>query len=159
MAGGIDRMGKTRAEFIAECRTWIGTPFGHQGRTKGLFVDCIGAPQESAKALGLLPADFDFRRYGMLPVPAQMEKGLDELLERVPPGQEKPGDIAWMSDLYIGGAPRHLAVLSELGTIIHAHSRAGSVEHSGTGKVVEQRLTPEFRGRIVRFYRLRGIKD
>ena len=152
-------MAKTRAEFIAECRTWLETPFGHQGRTKGLFVDCIGTPQESAKALGLLPADFDFRRYGMLPVPAQMEKLLDEILDRVPPGQEEPGDIAGRSDLYLGGAPRLLAVLTELGTIIHAHSRAGSADHSGIGKVVEQRLTPEFRGRIRRFYRLRGIKD
>jgi hypothetical protein len=28
--------------FIAQARTWIGTPFHHQGRLKGVGCDCLG---------------------------------------------------------------------------------------------------------------------
>lgn len=41
-----------RAAIIAVSRTWIGTPFVHQGRVKGLGCDCVGIPLCVAEELG-----------------------------------------------------------------------------------------------------------
>ena len=35
-------MSFTVDDVVKEARTWIGTPFVHQGRTKGLACDCLG---------------------------------------------------------------------------------------------------------------------
>ncbi len=56
-------------EIITEARSWLETPFHHQGRVRGVGVDCIGLIVEVARALKLpsasggLVADYDERDY------------------------------------------------------------------------------------------------
>ena len=139
----------TRQDVVNEARSWVGTKFGHQGRIKGEWVDCAGVIAGVAKKTGL--TDFDVIDYGPLPVPPHMEKILDSVFDRVPAGQEKPGDVFWMRDPHEGGKPRHCGILSERGTIIHADNKFGFCS--------EHRLDDRHRGAIVRWYRFRGIED
>lgn len=140
----------TRQEVISEARSWVGTKFYHQGRTKGEFVDCAGLIIGTAKNLGL--SDFDELHYGEIPVPSRMEAILDEHLDRVPSGSEQPGDIFWMKDIRVGGRPRHVGFLSEANTIIHADPHAGQ-----GGLCIEQQFDVDRRRAVVRWYSLRGV--
>ena len=45
--------------MIDEAREWIGTPFVHQGRTKGQACDCLGLVIAVAKAAGYSDVNFD----------------------------------------------------------------------------------------------------
>jgi cell wall-associated NlpC family hydrolase len=45
----------TRAEIIAEARTWLKTPWRHQGRLKGIGCDCVGHIVCVPRALGIFP--------------------------------------------------------------------------------------------------------
>jgi len=54
-----------RAAFIAEAKTWLGTPFRDQGDIKGPngAVDCAMLLVRCATKAGMIPADFDPRPY------------------------------------------------------------------------------------------------
>jgi len=143
--------------IIDAARTWLGTPFRHQGRAKGQWVDCIGLVIGVAKETNLVVKDFDYCGYGQLPVPTAMEKALDENMIRVAPGAERPGDVPWMSDPIYGGQPRHLGILTDCGTIIHAHSRVGNAARKAAGRVVEQRMDDNLKRRVRRYYRFRAL--
>ena len=54
-----------RQEFIAEAKTWLGTPFRDQGDVKGKngAVDCAMLLVRSAQACGLIDPAFDPRPY------------------------------------------------------------------------------------------------
>jgi hypothetical protein len=52
-------------QILAAARSWLGTPWRHQGRLKGVAVDCGGLIIGVGKELGLL--DFDIRAYGRIP--------------------------------------------------------------------------------------------
>jgi hypothetical protein len=43
----------TRAEILAEARSWIGTPWLHQASCKGVGADCIGFGAGVAAALSM----------------------------------------------------------------------------------------------------------
>ena len=45
-----------RAEFIAAARSYLRTPYGHQGRMPGVLLDCVGVPICAARQVGLKPA-------------------------------------------------------------------------------------------------------
>jgi cell wall-associated NlpC family hydrolase len=139
----------TRQQVIDEARSWVGTPFHHQGRIKGEWVDCAGVIAGVAHTTGL--TDFDVTDYGTLPVPPQMERILDSVFDRVPMGEQKPGDIFWMKDRDRAGKPRHCGFSTERGTIIHADNQIGGC--------VEHRLDEAHRSAIVRWYRFRGLED
>ena len=41
----------TRTRIIAEARAWIGTPYRHQARCKGVGCDCLGLVRGVWRAL------------------------------------------------------------------------------------------------------------
>ena len=43
----------TKEDVVREAKTWLGTPFHHQGRLKGVGVDCAGVIVCVAKELKL----------------------------------------------------------------------------------------------------------
>lgn len=138
----------TRADVIAEARTWIGTPFAHQGRIKGEWCDCAGLIVGVARALGI--STFDYTQYGPIPVPGHMGRLLDENLNRIEAGKQQGGDIFWMRDLIRSASvPRHLGILTFDGTIIHAENSAG--------RVVEHTFTEVYERRVLRWYAFRGV--
>jgi NlpC/P60 family putative phage cell wall peptidase len=127
----------SRADVLAEARTWIGTPFHHGQRLKGVACDCIGMAWgvgEATKALKVPRAlARRYAGYGRTPKPADMRDALETCLVAVEDPQI--ADLAW---IHWGdpAVPMHLAILGEVRgrqTLIHALSGRGVVEHGFTG--------------------------
>ena len=45
----------SRAAIVAEAMSWLGTPYAHRQRLKGVGVDCAQLPLAVYRACGLLP--------------------------------------------------------------------------------------------------------
>lgn len=132
----------TPVEKIAyEC---IGTPFRHQGRIKGLALDCIGLVIHIAQTLGA--EHWTNESYGRNPVNGLLEKALDAqpCLQVVP--DMLPGDVLLMR---FSEEPQHVAIYTASDTIIHSYEAAG--------KVCEHRLSSVWRARIVKIYRFKTL--
>ena len=137
----------TRADVIAEARSWIGTPWRHQGRLKGIASDCVGLLIGAARARGLLAPDFDVTGYSRFPEPEFFRANLERFLDRVE-GGEKPADVLWIRPRHIA---QHVAILTDQNTIIHAIDI-----HRGVAEHIFDRA---WRARVVSVYRFRGIDD
>lgn len=118
-------------QIVEEARSWKGTRFVHQGRVKGLGVDCVGFISEVAKNVGLLdveiPADYRPREDGQI-----MLRLLREHMK--PVRKMQPGDVIALCDeaLRNKDIPRHLAFVTEVKdhtTFICHASAKGVVEH------------------------------
>jgi cell wall-associated NlpC family hydrolase len=86
----------TRPGIIKELRTWIGTPWRHQGRTKGVGCDCLGVVVAAARAVGPLPTDIP-RGYHRLPYKNLLQETLDRFLDRVEPEDIRIADVVLMT--------------------------------------------------------------
>jgi len=136
----------TRADIIAEARTWVGTPHRHQGRLKHIATDCVGFAIMVPVTLGLLPPDFDINGYSRHPDPELMKKYLKQFADR--------------TDRLIGGnllllipkrIPQHLGILTSETSMIHAIDQVRGVrEH-----ILDQR----WRSSIAGIYSYRGIME
>lgn len=129
-------MTATRAEVVAAARGWIGTPFHHQGRMRGVGVDCAGLVICVGHQLGLFEPRFDVEGYPRVP-DGTLVSHCDEHMQRVPREAMQPGDVVvvtWDHE------PMHLGILGDYLygglSIIHALERAG--RHNG--RVCEMRL-------------------
>lgn len=136
----------TRADIVAAAEGWLGTPFRHQGRAKGVGCDCAGLLVGVGRELGLPVGDV--QAYSRQPDGASLQRHLERLAVPVPLAKARAGDVLL---LRIGRHPRHLALLCPGGWMIHAWSDAGAV--------VRTRLTDRWRRRIVAAYRFPGIED
>lgn len=134
----------TREEFITLARTWKGTPFHHQGRRKGVGVDCIGYISELGKEAKIL-APKDVTNYGRWPHNGELLKALQAHLEEVSVKDAKPGDILLFR---IYKDPQHVAIRTDIG-IIHA------VEQG----VVETSFDEMWQRRLVKAFRLPGVDN
>jgi len=144
----------TVKDVIKEARTWIDTPFHHQGRIKGRGADCVGLIIGVAHALNL--TDWDYQTYNRDPLPGMMKQLLDEQMITVDPKEMKPGDILYLRF----SLPQHLALLTEDDTIIHINERiAPRKREEQMGRCVEHRLSNMWRQRIVGVYRYKGLSD
>jgi cell wall-associated NlpC family hydrolase len=129
------------ADIIAEARTWLGTPFHHQGRAKGAGVDCIGLVIGVAHALGL--SDFDTTHYGRIPSPLLMGAGLRANM--LAADRAEPGSVLWFA---FDRVPMHVGIVTDSG-LIHAYSVAG--------RVVETGLDPQWIARSRGAFRFPGV--
>lgn len=83
--------------IIQEARTWLGTPFKHQGRLKGQGVDCLGLLVGVAAALrlrgrdGLPLTSRDSLAYGHYPDEAALRDGLKRCLTPIVEWEKKRG--------------------------------------------------------------------
>ena len=122
----------TRAQVVAEARSWVGTPWMHQQRVKGIGIDCIGLIICVARDLGLSPPGTDFTGYGRRP-DGKMLSLCDEHMVRIRRDDLQPGDVLVMA---IEHDPQHMGIVGDYRhgglSLIHAASKAG--------KVVETRL-------------------
>ncbi len=134
----------TREQVIVEARTWLGTPFRHQGRLKGHGVDCIGFPWGVAKDLNLLQdIDLDspkvkpYLGYGKAPAPSKFLGALEEHLVRIEFADVLIADIIlFRGKLY----PNHLAIVTDFGIIHSSAERGKVVEHCVDAKLKLKRL-------------------
>lgn len=144
----------TRYDIVDEARTWIGTPYHHQARLRGVGVDCIGLVGGVALALALPGADAwareaDLHNYARTPDPALLRDACARYFDRVTNADARMGDVLLFA---LDGQPRHFAILvSEYPRrIVHAYALLAA------RAVVEQSL-PIARATWIATYRFRGV--
>jgi NlpC/P60 family putative phage cell wall peptidase len=142
-------MKNKQEQIITTARTWLGTPFHHQARLKGVGCDCLGLVVGVVDELGLKDrngqslAGYDEIAYSKEPDGAYLTQKLTDLLDEVQ--EPQAGDLALFS---VRDNPQHLAILTDYeGTLgmIHAYAPAR--------RVVEHRLDADWNSRLVKVFR------
>ena len=138
-----------REDIVATARTYVGTPFRHQGRTH-MGVDCIGLIWCVARDLGYAPAIP--ANYMMLPRGGLLDEHCARLLILPEDQTPKPGRIGVFSGID-PGTPQHFATIASHGrpTLIHALSK-----HK---QVVEHGMDRFWLKKLLRVYDLPGVED
>lgn len=114
-------------------RTWIGTPFHHQARLKGVGVDCIGLIIGVARELGVVAPDFDIPAYPRIPDGTTLLEMADLHMTRVDDADMQEGDVIVIK---FRKYPQHFGIVGQ-------HVNGGwSIIHSDAleGRVLEVRL-------------------
>jgi cell wall-associated NlpC family hydrolase len=157
MSSAVD-MDRSQA-IIAAARTYLGTPFKHQGRLRGIGVDCIGllvgAVRDAGYSIG------DCADYGRAPNPRELlgemskhatraSRPFDQL--RVLPDLGAaaiaiPGDVLvfWTLAPHL---PRHVGLRTDTG-LIHTWAEVGKVVE------YEHGLGPEWAEQLHSVWRLK----
>lgn len=139
----------TRAEIVAEARTWIGTPWHHQAHKKGVGADCLGFIKGTMVNQGVLRPMEEWERLG---VPEKyiryahkadgvtMMEAFTAYWTPVPLSQIQIADVLLLK---IDGVPQHAGIVADYRhgglSIIHSLND----KSRGTGSVVEHRLIPQ----------------
>lgn len=134
-------------EMAQQVRSWIGTPWLHQGRTRA-GVDCVGLILAAAAELGVArAAGLKIADYGRQANNHRLQDLCDTHLAQRSLQDLRPGLVALMRfDVY----PQHVGVLGDYPhaagelSLIHSYQQAG--------RVVEHRLADVWRARIVAVY-------
>ena len=140
-------------DVVAEARRWIGTPYRHQGATKGVGCDCIGLIRGVWREL-----------YGSEPevvppyAPDWAERSRDERLlaagqrlfgAPLSVAEAQPGDLLlfrWRADC----CAKHAGILAGPDCFIHAYEQAA---------VIRSALVPCWRRRIAAVHRFPDAVD
>ena len=144
-----------REAVIEEARSWIGTPYHHMGRVKGVAVDCLTFLAEVYERAGVIPhvevpfypPDWfmhrDEERYveGVLRYAREIAGGGREAKEYAGDVPALPGDIAIFR---FGRCFAHGGIITDWPLLIHAFQYTGVVPFSAQGGLL--------RGRKVRFF-------
>ncbi len=129
-------------KVMAEARSWIGTPYRHQGDRKGVGCDCLGLVRGIWEAVYGAPAprptpySADWAEAG--PTDALIDAARCWFRERPAPAEILAGDLIvfrWRA----GARSKHLGIVSGERYFIHAYSGHG---------VIESVLVPQWRRRI-----------
>lgn len=148
----------TRADITNTAAEYVGTPWVHQGRLKGLGVDCCGFIASVAEESGAIPAagfEQDYRRAenGERMI-ALLTEYMDYVSDKVEDAQ--PGDVIALCDeqLKQPDVPRHLVFLS-------AWVRDGVpyIIHAGSRGVVRHRMDALWKRRVHSVWKIRSIED
>lgn len=134
----------SRQDIINEARSWIGTPFHHQGRLKGHGCDCLGLVIQVLNAVTKQNYP-DNTTYGHMEDVGFLLTEMRKYLIQIPPNQGKIGDII----VFEWDRHPHLGFLSDNG-IIHAYSQAGR-------KVQEHTITQDLKDRICGVFKIPDI--
>lgn len=140
-----------KEKIIKSARSWIGTPFKHQGRVKGLGTDCLGlivgiAVECDLKTIsGNNLSEYDVTEYDLSIDYDKLSQCLANNLELS--HKIEPGCLAVLS---FDSNPQHLAIISDytqdsLG-IIHADMQSKSV--------TEHFLDESYLSKIQKIYKL-----
>lgn len=124
------------AEFIAEAREWIGTPYHDQASAKGIGCDCVGLFKGVGRCLGVsIEMSDDY------PPQPSGERMLEYLrgncieLDLVPMRNVKPGTLMALTTRAEPG-PHHIALRTDSGML---HAWGLRIGGKG-GKVIEHGL-------------------
>jgi cell wall-associated NlpC family hydrolase len=138
----------TAANFVGQARSWLGVPWVHQGRSRA-GVDCVGLLVCAARELGLAAGAVDVQDYARQPHGGRLREMAEQHL--VPSGYPlQPGHVVLMR---FDGEEQHIGLIGDYPaglSLIHAHSRLGSV--------VEHRLADVWAQRIMSIYRVPGLE-
>lgn len=138
----------TRAAIVAEARSWVGTPWRHQGRTRE-GVDCAGLIVKVAHGLGV--SDFDRRDYERIASDESMRETCAEHMTPIELNELAPGDVVVMNLQQ----QRHIAFLGDYTggrlSLIHA------LGPKHPSRVAEHRMDLAWRAKIMSAYRFPGV--
>jgi NlpC/P60 family putative phage cell wall peptidase len=138
-------MDKRAAAIIATARTYVGTPFQHQGRLKGVALDCAGLIVGVAQELELFT--HTNIAYARQPDGHSLLVELRGWLDEIPVGEHIPGDVLVFWFLRNVRWPQHLGIETDVG-LLH------TCQH--TGRVVEHGLDERWRKRLCHAFRFRS---
>lgn len=140
-----------RSEIVRMARSWVGTPYRHQGRS-ARGMDCAGPLIRIAHEIGIGHKFDDELIYSRNPETFSLKRKMDELLLWIEPAEIKPGDILLFR---IDAYPQHVSIAVDyyLGglAMVHCYSRVG--------KVVEHRLAKIWLARLIQAYKIPGIEE
>lgn len=141
----------TRADLIAEARSWIGTPWRHQAAIKGVGADCVGFVRGVAEPfVGKVPIAMDYTTtWQLYRAEPRMYREFAARCEEVPLDRIKPGDILLFG--FGKGPAHHCGYSAPDDRIIHCYREAGAV--------VEQDLTDWWQRKLRHAFRVPGIAD
>ena len=129
---------------IASCALeYVGTPYIHQGRKKGVGVDCAGLIVCVLQDLGLYQGG-DITDYTMNPDGFLLQHTLDKHLKKVNKEELQNGDILLFKFL---NNPQHLAFYISDDYMVHSYN---DLEY----KVIYHRLDSKWLKRLVAVYRV-----
>jgi len=144
-------MTASRTDVVVEAMEWIGTPFHHAARLKGVGVDCANLLIGVFTAVGLVP-DVTLDHYPpdwhMHRDEARFLAILRQYADPLPEGSPiEPGDIAMFT---YGRHAAHGAIVVGWPVVCHAWSDVGRV-------VLTEADTGPLAGRFAGCYRVRGV--
>lgn len=136
------------ADIVQEARTYIGTPWVHQGRSRD-GVDCLGLASLVARATR--GYTFDLTNYAAQASDETMLQLCRQHMQPVPALAREPGDVVVIRY----GTQRHMAIVGDHPiageqTLIHASSILG--------KVVEHRLDSRWSRICIATFRLFDLR-
>lgn len=143
----------SRAQIVAEVRTWIGTPYLHQASLKGIGCDCLGLVRGVWRALlGAEPETAppyarDWAEAGGVESLAQAASR--HLVALDDPNAFLPGDVLLFRyrERYVA---KHAAIVTAPDLMVHAHDGAA---------VAEVSLSSWWRRRLAYAFRFPDLED
>lgn len=135
-------------KIIEIAKTYIGTPWMHQGRMKKIGVDCAGLVVCVLKEFGY-NVNFDVKGYNRIPEGVNLKNIAREFFDEVKFDEIKDGDILLFNIL---GNPQHIAFYlkeNDIDYIIHSYG------DPSINKVVQSRLDSKWRERICGIFRIK----
>lgn len=126
---------------VAAARSYIGTPFHHQGRLPGVGLDCAGVVVCAYREAGI--TIMDQSGYGRLPSKGLLVIAVEAHCDRIALSAVQDGDVLLFA---FRAEPQHLAIYAG-GNIIHAHAQAGTVLEQSLSGIWRDRLRGVFRMR------------
>lgn len=139
-----------RLDVVREARAWLGTPWRHQGRRKGIGVDCVGFIAEVARSVGLMDVQ-EAANYRRRPNGQTLRSKLDAYLIAIQPQDLRAADVVLLAT---HETPDHVGLIGDYPvrdevSLIHAYLPAR--------KVIEHRIDATWAARIVGAYRIPGV--
>lgn len=139
----------TRAQVVAQARSYLGVPWRHQGRSRVRGLDCAGLIVVIGHDLGL--HSHDTTDYQREPNGTLFVSHFREALDEINLADAGHGDVVLMRDsLY----PCHCGILTtDKGKTMLLHAAAGR------RRVYEEPYVGDLRDRSVTAFRFRGLED
>lgn len=141
----------TRAQVVAEARSWLGTPWVHQHQVKGVAVDCAQHTIAVGQACGFVPAELQVNDYGREPN-GTILKVCGAHMEPISEADMLPGDVVVVM---VEHQPQHLGIVADY---VHGGLSVVHASNSSRKQVIESRLVFMRGFRFVAAYRFRGIE-
>ena len=129
----------TREQVVLEARTWLGTPFHHQGRLKNVGVDCIGIIICVANDLKL--SDFKTTSYTRQPNGDMLRALLAQELIEIPIEEIQPADIALFR---FENEPQHVGFITDIG-LLHSYMQVKKCIETSLDEIWKSRMVSAFK--------------
>lgn len=142
----------TRGALVAEARSWIGTPYRHQGSLKGVGCDCLGLVRGVWRAVcGAEPETVPpySRDWAEAEQRETLALAAGRHMIEIGCADFRPGDVLlfrWRAGL----VAKHVAIATAPDRMVHAHDGAA---------VAEVAIAPWWRRRLAYAFRFPGVID